>query len=154
MAMTLLALSLALAAQQQVPNMVVTPAQFTAALGTCRDQLARPAFAGEELESAGWPRVASQEATGSTPSTRMYRHPDNMLLLMLFDFPTSPDECIVTVPLRYQLNPANMTAAVSEFAGVKAKRGASPSWSTDWADLRLETQGDISARVIFTRKDR
>ncbi|WP_447726753.1 hypothetical protein [Sphingomonas koreensis] len=152
-AVSFLALSLA-AGVQQAPSMVVTPAQLTAALGICRDQLGKPVFTDQELVAAGWPKAMIQESDGTAPAMRTYRHPENMLLLTLLDFPAKPDECIVMVPLGAQLNIQRITTIVTDFAGAKPVRGAVPVWHTDAADLQLESQGAIGARIIFTKKGR
>src|SRR6478609_5151655 len=138
---------LLVAQASSAPSMVVSAEQLTNALGICRDQIARPAFAGEELATAGWPKAMSQgpDETGYVMGT--YRHPETMLLITLTHDPAQSDECVVMAPLGPEISPQSATAQADTLLG----RRKSGRWHIDAADIRLESTSAM-VRFIFTKK--
>lgn len=141
------------AERPRAPSMTVSQEQFASALGICRDQLADVVSAGDKLAAAGWPKVASQASDGKAPAMRTYRHPENMLLLTLYDSPAAPDQCIVMAPTGPTLDAARASASISSITGTRPSRDARTSWRTDAADIQLEQTANIAVRVIFTQKE-
>ena len=136
-----------------VPSMIVSEAQFAAALPLCRDQLARARFDEQVLIDAGWPKAVSVAPDGRSPSLTTYRHPENMLLLTLIDAPTGADQCVIMVPFGPQLDVAKLVAQVSAFVPRGRDRaGGWPTWASPTFDVALSQMATAGAQVAFTKK--
>lgn len=124
--------------------MTVSAEQLAEAVSFCRSQMARTAFDDAAFAVRGWPKVIWIEPTAADPSAlRTYRHPDNMLLITLFDKdPNKPDFCSVRTPFGPDMQATTMrdTVATAE--------------ASMWSKVSIETQGAVGGLATFTRKER
>ncbi len=134
-------------------NMIVTGEQLAAALSICRDQLAKPRFAGTELLAAGWPKVISVAPNDKSPAMTTYRHPENMLLLTLVDHQDKADQCVIMVPFGPEIDVAKVIARISSIAERGPDRpGGWPTWKTAAFDLQFDPMATSGVRITFTKK--
>lgn len=122
----------------------VTPDMAVAAVDECARQLRAGSFDHDRLTEAGWVIAIRSEGDADI---RGYRHPDNMILLNLFDNANVPDSCSVMAPTGRGLSLDSLRSALGEHLGARGRReGSEASWELDDLLIALKPMG--SAGVI------
>lgn len=145
--MAIAPLLLAVQAPATGPSMIVSIEQLSSALGTCRDQIGRADFAGEELASAGWPKVMNQGPDSAGYLMTTYRHPTTMLMVGLIHDPARSDTCWVVAPTGPEITPQSAQKLASTLFGKQRNGG----WKIDAADVRQEYMAG-GVRFAFIKK--